>query len=497
MNSDNVDLLIVGGGINGAGIACDAAGRGHSVLLCEADDLASGTSSASSKMIHGGLRYLEHYEFRLVRKALAEREVMLKKAPHLVRPLRLVLPHAPGMRPAWMLRCGLFLYDHLYPRQRLPASAAIGLADLPLKAHLSRGFAYWDCWVDDARLVLANARAAADLGAAIETRSPVTGARVEDGQWQVTVRPQSSGRERTVRARALVNAAGPWAAEVLGLIDTPVAAADNSDLKLVKGSHIVVPRIAGADDGYLLQNDDGRVVFVLPFEDHYSLIGTTDVPYAGDPRAVAIDADEEAYLIAAVGRYFAEPPKEADIVWKYAGVRALFDEDDEDPAELSRDYHLLLSRDRGAPLMSVFGGKVTTYRHLSEQAMDQLAPHLPPAGPTWTADASLPGGDLPGGDVKVYLNRLIGLYPEIPNDYLQTLARRHGTLAETVLGDATSLADMGAPIGGGLYAREVTYMKDHEWARSADDVLWRRSKAGVGMTPEARTAAQAAIQALL
>jgi glycerol-3-phosphate dehydrogenase len=498
---DLYDLAVIGGGINGAGVACDAAGRGLSVVLLEAGDLAGATSSASSKLIHGGLRYLEQRQFRLVREALHEREVLLAKAPHLVRPLRFVLPHVAGLRPRWMIRLGLFLYDHLARRTTIPGSGAVDLgrdaAGRPLRRDLRHGFTYWDCQVDDSRLVVLNARAAADKGADIRTRTRLLDASAEDGLWRLRIRDEAAGRSGELRARALVNAAGPWADRVLQ--SAGAAAADRiARLRLVKGSHIVVPRIAGADDGYILQQADRRVVFVLPFEEEFSLVGTTDTPFAGDPADVQADSGETDYLLAAVNRFFRAPLEPSDIVWAYAGVRPLFDDEVEAPSAVTRDYRLLLSHGAdGPPLLSVLGGKITTYRRLAEEALDRLAPFFPKMGPPWTAQAPLPGGDLPEGGFDALLVRLGHCYPTLDPALLAQLARRHGTLADDILGDAGSPDDLGARFGAGLHEREVAFMRDREWARHPDDILWRRTKAGLHMTEAERRRAADAIEKLL
>ena len=493
-----VDLVIIGGGINGCGIAADAAGRGLEVLLVERDDLASGTSSASSKLIHGGLRYLEHYEFRLVREALGEREVLLAKAAHIIWPLRFVLPHVQGLRPRWMIRSGLFLYDHLARRQRIPGSRSVDLAQDPagraLKSELRHGFSYWDCWVDDARLVVANAQAAAAHGATILTRSTVTGAGVDAGLWSVRI--ESGNAVRQVRARALVNAAGPWAALAAGGISLP-GSGHRPTLRLVKGSHIVVPRIAGAQDAFLMQSADGRVVFALPYEDDFTLIGTTDVPFTGDPATATASPDEDAYLLALAGRFFRVPLAREDIVWRYAGVRPLYDDASADPSAVSRDYRLELAAGAHPPLLTVLGGKVTTYRRLAEEALDRLRPHFPAMRPAWTAASPLPGGDMPGGDFAPFLAQLqrrrSGFDPEV----LRRLARRYGTQTDTLLGEARVAADLGEDLGGGLTEREVVYLRDHEWARTPDDVLWRRTKAGLHLDPDQCQRARALIHRLL
>ncbi len=484
------DLLVVGGGVNGAGIAADAAGRGLDVVLAEQDDLAGATSSASSKLVHGGLRYLEHYEFRLVREALSEREVLLAKAPHIIRPLKFVLPHLPGMRPAWMLRLGLFLYDHLGRRTRLGNSSGIDLrrdpAGEPLAASLTRGFTYYDCWVDDARLVVLNAMQAAGKGARVLTRHRLLEARRYGGGWQARLLDRRGGREVTVAARALVNATGPWVEATLdGALGTP----GRRKVRLVKGSHIVVSRLYSGDHAYILQHGDGRVVFVLPYEQVFSLIGTTDLGFDGDPAAAAITADETAYLTAAVGDYFKTRIGPEDVVWSYAGVRPLHDDEAENPSAVTRDYVLELdtdSADGAAPLLSIYGGKITTYRRLAEQAVDHLERFFPGIGPPWTEAAVLPGGDFPNGDFATLLADLGARYPGLSRDYLASLARRHGSLATAVLGDALDIRDLGTDFGAGLHAREIDYLVANEWAVTADDILWRRSKCGLHMNEAAR-----------
>ena len=482
MTGGSIDLLVIGGGINGAGVAADAAGRGLSVCLVEQGDLASGTSQASSKLIHGGLRYLEHFEFRLVREALFEREVMLDRAPHIVWPLRFVLPDADGVRSRLRIRAGLFLYDHLARRRRIPASRAIDLMADPagraLRSDLRHGFSYWDCWVDDARLVVLNARLASSQGATIRTRTRVTALERGDEVWTATL--EAGGRREFCRARVVVNAAGPWADRVAALARDnagPVGA----QLRLVKGSHIVVPRVAGAEDGYLFQNVDGRVVFVLPFETAFTLIGTTDVPISGSPADAACSAEEEAYLLAAANRFLAQPLSRDDIVWRFAGVRPLLaDEGVENPSALSRDYNLVLAgHSAGSAMLTIVGGKVTTYRRLAEAVMDRLAPLFPGLGPAWTASRPLPGGDIPNGDFGLYMEGLVRLYAWMPEPMLLALARRHGTGARDVIGDARRLEDMGALLPGGLSAREVRYLVANEWATTAEDILWRRTKAGL------------------
>jgi len=476
------DLLIVGGGINGAGIARDAAGQGLSVVLCERDDLAAHTSSASSKLIHGGLRYLEYGELGLVRKALREREVLLRMAPHLIAPLSFVMPHAPGMRPAWMIRAGLFLYDHLARRELLAGSAAVDLrrhpAGAPLQPSCTRGFTYADGWVDDARLVLANAVDAHERGARILVGAACTALRRQVGGWEAELTGQTPHR---LRARAVVNAAGPWAGNFARL-----AVGDHAPaLRLVKGSHIVVPRLFEHDQAYILQQPDRRIVFALPFHGAFTLIGITDTDYQGDPAAAAIDAAERAYLCAAVNRYFRRAIGEADIVHTFSGVRPLLDSGEDKAAALTRDYRLELDAD-GPPLLHVWGGKITTYRKLAEEALALLGPRLGLEPRAWTGAAPLPGGDTgapgsidPGADFAGFLDRTRARWPWLPAVLARQLAHRHGSRLARVLGDAASLAGLGAQIAPGLYERELAYMTAHEWARSADDVLWRRTKQGL------------------
>ncbi len=477
------DAIVIGGGINGAGIACDAAGRGLSVLLCEQGDLGARTSSASSKMIHGGLRYLEHYEFRLVRESLAEREVLLAKAPHLIEPLRLILPHAHTQRPAWLIRLGLFLYDSLSRRQSLPGCEKFALAEHPAGKVLDPGirtaFAYSDCRVDDARLVVANALSARDNGAQILTRHRVIHAERKNNRWQVTVRNIETGETVDVAARAVINAAGAQVEEVLGKTEM---APKRSRIRLVKGSHIVVPRLYDGPEAFLLQNPDGRVIFVIPFEDRFSLIGTTDVAVKNADEGGSISDAETAYLCQSVSRYFRQPLNPADVAWSFAGVRPLFDDGNSDPSAVTRDYVLELDAPgTGAPLLSVFGGKITTYRRLAEAALAELAPHFPEMGGPWTATSVLAGG---GTDPRTLFDELSRDHPKIDPDIILGLVRRHGTGARLILGEALTTKDLGQTFGAGLTAREVDYLVGEEWARTADDILWRRTKAGLHLTPD-------------
>ncbi len=479
------DLLVIGGGINGAGIAADAAGRGLNVLLCEMNDLASATSSHSSKLIHGGLRYLEYHEFRLVREALAEREVLLHKAPHIIWPLRFRLPHRPHLRPAWLIRIGLFLYDHLTRRGTLQASHSIRFtSDSPVVDQIHKGFEYSDAWVDDARLVVLNAVAARERGARILTRCRCVHAerRSQAGEpaWEVTLENQRTGKRETVATKALVNAAGPWVVQIFNdALETPPP----KHIRLVKGSHIIVPRIHDEPYAYILQNADNRIVFVLPYEDHFSLIGTTDVEYQGDPACACISEAEMQYLISVVNDHFKTKIRAREIVGSYSGVRPLMEDDADSPAAVTRDYTLELDQppDR-APLLSVFGGKITTYRKLAESAVDQLSHHFPHIGKAWTAFEPLPGGDF---DNQARLqNSLQQQYPWLPTEIARRYVRTYGTLSHQILCKAENLTEMGKHFGGGLYQREVEYLITQEWAQEIDDILWRRTKLGLFLTTD-------------
>ncbi|MBN9247768.1 MAG: glycerol-3-phosphate dehydrogenase [Hyphomicrobium sp.] len=490
------DLLVIGGGINGAGIAADAAMRGLTVFLAEADDLAGATSSASSKLIHGGLRYLEHLEFRLVREALAEREVLLAKAPHIIHPMRFVLPEAAGMRSELMMRAGLFLYDHLASRKSLGASRTIDLqrdpAGAPLNSDLTRGFTYWDCAVDDSRLVVLNAIAAREAGARIETRTPVTGLKIEDGLWTATL----GNAGRRVAARAVVNAAGPWVAKVAALANGTQLLRPPS-VRLVKGSHIVVPRIAGADDAYTFQNRDGRIVFALPFEQTFTMIGTTEEAFSGDPRGATPSRDEEAYLLEAANRFFQKPLTDEDIIWSFAGVRPLDEDGSETASAVSRDYRLELDATVTPPILHVIGGKITTYRKLAEAALKLLNPHFPQMQAGRTRTAPLPGGYLEGRTFDAWLEDFARDNKQFEPVFLRQLARRHGARSSRIIDGARSESDLGENFGGGLTAREVAYLKTEEWAETATDVLWRRTKAGLHLSSNDSARAADRIQACL
>jgi len=484
------DILVVGGGINGVGIACDAAGRGLDVLLCEQGDLGGCTSSASSKMIHGGLRYLEHYEFRLVREALSEREVLYAKAPHLIRPMRLLLPYVNAARPAWMIRIGLFLYDHLSARQTLPGCDSVDLkthaAGSILRPEITLAFAYSDCRVDDARLVIANAMAARNHGATIRPRHRVLHAERRINRWHATLKNTDNGEISEVTSKVLINAAGP---EVETFLNKAMRKPEANRVRLVKGSHIVVPRVFDGPEAFIFQNTDGRVIFVIPFQEQFSLIGTTDVPVETPEEGRQITAAETAYLCDSVNSYLREPITAEQVVWSYAGVRPLFDDGKNDPSDVTRDYILELDAPvTGAPLLSVFGGKLTTYRRLAEAVLEEIASFFPDLGPPWTAHEPLPGGDMGIADLPPRLAELEAAYPEIPKPLLNGLLDRHGTTANAILGDARTLGDLGENFGAGLTAREVDHMIANEWASTCDDILWRRSKAGLHLNPEGQEA---------
>ena len=482
------DLVVIGGGINGSGIACDAAGRGLSVALCEQGDLAGQTSSASSKMIHGGLRYLENMEFRLVQEALQEREVLMRNAPHLIDPLRLIMPHAPDHRPAWMIRAGLFLYDYLGTRQTLPRSERFCLANHPagkvLNPVFKSAFAYSDCRVDDSRLVIANALTARGNGADILTRHRMERAESRNGRWHITLRRMENGDRVKLTARALVNAAGTAIETVLNAATIP---RNKTRVRMVKGSHIVVPRVFEGSEAFLLQNPDGRVIFVIPFERHFSMIGTTDIPVETPENGWAISAAETSYLCKSVNRYFQSQISPDDVTWSFSGVRSLFDDGEDDPSAVTRDYVLELEASPNTPpVLSVFGGKITTYRRLAEAAMDKLRPHFPGLGCAWTAYQPLAGGDFIAADKKALSNTLKVAYPKIPDYLLQALACRHGGWAARVLDNARKIEDLGPNFGGGLTGREVDYLMTEEWAETPEDILWRRTKAGLHMDAAGR-----------
>ena len=479
------DLLVVGGGINGVGIARDAVGRGLSVLLCEQDDLAAHTSSASTKLIHGGLRYLEYYEFGLVRKALQEREVLMRAAPHLISPLRFVMPHVSTLRPAWMMRLGLFLYDHLGKRELLPSSESIDLRTHPAGAPLQRrdrsGFVYSDGLVDDARLVVANALDAAGRGATVLTRTRLESAERGARRWHASLR-SAGGAQRSVEARCIVNATGPWVTEVLR---AALQIEPKRQLRAAKGSHIAVPRLFEHEYAYTFQNHDKRIVFAIPYQSDYTLIGTTDVEYGDDPGQVSITDEEASYLCAAVNAYFVRQVTPSDVIWSYSGVRPLLEDEAHDLSAVTRDYELELDAGEGkAPLLSVFGGKMTTYRRLSEEAVALLQGPLGALKPAWTSQAPLPGGDIAGGDFERFLQQLGRRHPWLPAPLARRYARAYGTWTEKLLAGASGLADLGTEIGDGLYEVEATYLTSYEWDLTAEDILWRRSKMGLHASPD-------------
>jgi glycerol-3-phosphate dehydrogenase len=493
MSMDACDLLVIGGGINGVGIARDAAGRGLSVVLVEREDIASQTSSWSSKLIHGGLRYLEQYEFRLVAESLAEREILLSIAGHLVWPVRFIMPHVPELRPRWMIRAGLFLYDHLGSlslrgrRVSLPGSHGVALDKPPYSSGLSpalrHGFIYSDCRVDDARLVLANAMDAAQRGARTFVRTACVAARREHGGWIATLQLEGGARTE-LRAKTIVNAAGPW---VKSLLNDGIGQPSSDNVRLVKGSHIVVPRLYSGEHAFILQNDDKRVVFMIPYEGDYTLIGTTDVNIEGDARNPQVDVGEIEYLCRAASRYLARPVVPGDVVWSYAGVRPLYDDGSNDPSTITRDYTLRVDDASGvAPVLSVFGGKLTTYRKLAEHALEKLKPYLPGMNAAWTDRVPLPGSDFAGLTPAQSFVALKMAHPGLPANLLAALFRRHGALAAELLAGAHGLSDLGEDFGGTLTERELGWMVAREWARQADDVLWRRSKAGLHMSPAQR-----------
>ncbi len=501
-SATDCDVLIVGGGINGCGIARDLAGRGWRVVLCEKDDLAAHTSSSSTKLIHGGLRYLEYYEFSMVRKSLQEREVLLKSAPHIMWPLRFVMPHDPSMRPAWMIRLGLFMYDHLAKREVLSSSRGVDLrkhaAGVPLKKSYRRGFVYSDGWVDDARLVVLNAIDARSKGAEVLTRTQCISAQRGADHWVATL--ESPTGQRVIRARAVVNAAGPWAEAFLrgAAHSAQGGSLATKSLRLVKGSHIVVKRVFEHDHAYIFQNPDKRIIFAIPYEQDFTLIGTTDIELTGDdPGAAKIDKDEISYLCDQASRYFEKPIVPADVVWTYSGVRPLLDDESGDPSAVTRDYMLESSTD-AAPLLSVWGGKITTFRKLAEEAADEVGKMLGEDGtkrPAWTDGAFMAGGDLssfigqakrPDEDFERFVIAVQGRCPWLNVSLARRLARAYGARVTELIGPALSMADMGIEVAPGLHERELHFLQDHEWALNADDILWRRSKLGLHYTAPQR-----------
>ncbi|SHO57412.1 glycerol-3-phosphate dehydrogenase [Vibrio quintilis] len=487
-----LDLIVIGGGINGAGIAADAAGRGLSVGLYEAMDYASATSSASSKLIHGGLRYLEHYEFRLVSEALAEREVLLKMAPHIAFPMRFRLPHRPYLRPAWMIRCGLFLYDHLGHRTSLPASHKVDLSLSGfLKEEMKTGFEYSDCWVDDARLVVLNILAARENGAETRNYCMVKQAVRQDGLWRVTIQDQLTGEQFERTARALVNAAGPW---VQQFFEQHMQLVSPRHIRLVKGSHLVVPKIHAEEQAYILQNQDGRIVFVIPYLDQFSIIGTTDIEYHGDPRDVVISEEETSYLLDIVNQHFCHQLQRDDVIWTYSGVRPLCDDESNSPQAITRDYTIELDHDNGqAPLLSVFGGKLTTYRKLGEAAMDKLNPFFESMGKPWTSSARLPGGNFscPRQQLSQTIHQQ---YPWLDESMVFRYVTQFGTNTWQLLADKMNLSQMGTCFADGVYQSEIDYVVQHEQVRKGEDFLWRRTKLGLSLNEDEQVQVTAYIE---
>lgn len=479
MQPKEVDLCVIGGGINGVGVAADAAGRGLRVVLCEKDDLAAHTSSASSKLIHGGLRYLEQYDFKLVREALQEREVLLSIAPHLVRPLPFILPYRPGMRPRWMIRAGLFLYDHLAKRKSIPASCRLALKGAPLRPEFTTGFRYWDCQTDDARLVVTTALSAQRFGAEIATHCCVEDIELTPSGWLVTAK-QANGAKLAWLARGLVNAGGAWVSSLhqLALGRPPV-----TELTWVKGSHLVVPKLYDEDQAYILQTDDQRVVFILPYEQDYTMIGTTDVVYTDDPNQMSMSDSERDYLLRVVNQYFSTPLDASQIVNSFAGLRSLLGQPKRGAANMTRGYQLEFELGAGLyPLVSVFGGKLTSYRLLAEAVMQQLVPFFSEAAPAWTAHVALPGGDLNGKSIDDFIVQLKQDYAQLPLKLLQYYATRYGNRSYRLLATAQHIEDLGPHFGSLCYAAELRYLMQEEWAKTADDILWRRTKHGLSLT---------------
>ncbi|MDB5522390.1 MAG: eryB [Rhizobium sp.] len=484
------DLFIIGGGVNGAGIARDAAGRGLSVVLCEKDDLAQGTSSRSGKLVHGGLRYLEYYEFRLVREALIEREVLLESAPHIIWPMRFVLPHNPDDRPAWLVRLGLFLYDHLGGRKRLPGTRTLNLRTAPegapIKDQFVKAFEYSDCWVDDSRLVLLNALDAKARGAEVHTRTACSSVRRNGDLWDIETTHTGTGAKSFYKARCVVNTAGPWVNDIIGRV---AGLNSTRNVRLVKGSHIIVPKFWEGRQAYLVQNPDKRVIFINPYQNDLALIGTTDIPYEGRPEDVAPDPGEIEYLLKSVNRYFKQQLTSADIVHSFSGVRPLYDDNAENPSAVTRDYIFEVDAPDGkAPLLSVFGGKITTFRKLSEHALDRIQSFFPQMKPAWTKRGILPGGDMKGADFEQFLGDLKARYPWLTGALLKHYARLYGTRAHALIGDATSLQDLGKPFGPSFYEREAYFLIAEEWAETPEDILERRTKHGLHLSEAERHA---------
>ena len=485
------DIVVIGGGVNGAGIARDASGRGLSVLLCEKDDLASHTSSASTKLIHGGLRYLEHYDFMLVRHALQEREVLLKAAPHIIWPLRFILPHHQSLRPRWLIRLGLFFYDHIGGRKLLPKSHSVNLSEHltgeSLKDNYSHGFEYSDCWVQDSRLVVLNVMDAAERGCDVRVRTEVTDLIRHVGYWSVKLKDKNNSQVSSVTAKVIVNASGPWVDKTLDLDEEHDS---RYSTRLVKGSHIVVPKIFDHPYTYIFQNPDNRILFAVPYEQNYTLLGTTDMEIEGEPGSIEIDNTEIEYICNAVSEYFKKPVKADDVIWSYSGVRPLYDDASANASKVTRDYKLDLDTRKNTPVLSVYGGKITTYRKLADQAVDMLTGHLDIQKSDWTQSTHLPGGDIPDLDFDAYLDTSGKRHPWLSESLLYDYARNYGTCMETLLKGCQSMDDLGHHFGGLLYEKEVDYLLQYEWAQTAEDILWRRSKKGLQLSQEEATKLQ-------
>jgi glycerol-3-phosphate dehydrogenase len=486
LDSPVFDLAVIGGGINGCGIARDAAGRGLSVFLCEQNDLASGTSSASTKLIHGGLRYLEYYEFRLVRESLREREVLLNAAPHIIWPLRFILPHHKGLRPAWMIRLGLFLYDHIGGRKLLPPTSSVNLstdeAGASLKGSYTRGFEYSDCWVMDSRLVILNAQDAAARGAEIRVQTPLLSAERTKDIWTLKILDKKSGVESTVKARTLVNASGPWLDSILNHISHSKTA---EHIRMVKGSHILVDKLFDHDRAYIFQNDDNRIIFAIPFQNRFTLIGTTDVDFSGKPDEVAIDDEEIRYLCGAANEYFTTQISPESVIYSYSGIRPLFDDGKSDAKAATRDYVLKLDTgDEEPPLLSIYGGKITTYRKLAESVLGRLENFLPEMEDPWTEGADLPGGDFAPDGFQQEVEKLCSNCPIISQEHATRLVRTYGTCAHEMCRSVQTIKQLGIDFGHNLYSFEVDYLLTREWAQSAEDILWRRTRMGLFLNPE-------------
>jgi len=479
------DIAVIGGGINGAGIARDASGRGLSVLLCEKDDLASHTSSASTKLIHGGLRYLEHYDFMLVRHALQEREVLLKAAPHIIWPLRFILPHHQSLRPRWLIRLGLFFYDHIGGRKLLPKSHSVNLGEHltgeSLKDTYTHGFEYSDCWVQDSRLVVLNVMDAAERGCDVRVRTEVTDLIRHEGYWTIKLKDKNKNQHSSVTAKVIVNASGPWVDKTLDLDEEHDS---RYSTRLVKGSHIVVPKIFDHPYTYIFQNPDNRILFAVPYEQDYTLLGTTDMEIEGEPGSIEIDDTEVEYICNAVSEYFEKPVSSADVIWSYSGVRPLYDDASANASKVTRDYKLDLDSRKDTPVLSVYGGKITTYRKLADQAVDMLTEHLNISKSDWTQSTHLPGGDIPDIDFDAYLLAGGKRHPWLEESLLYDYARNYGTCMEKLLEGCNSMDDLGRHYGGLLYQKEVDYLLEHEWAQTAEDILWRRSKKGLQLSKQ-------------